>query len=293
MPFTNMPIMTCSELVAHVGRVIGASGDTSTVSVEDSLKQVMLSFGDRLASTFYAVFGIQAGICELNLGVYGMNNIVLVEHSCGASCWQQVRWWRTQDNRILFDGWNETGNLRVTYREAPALITTTCLLNEPYIMGKETMSVDTVGTNPTLHVPTSGHIVLGTGDTSPYWFEYRGITIYEPQTSLYGMGLMGVQQMPSQPTVHIDHTFPVGTTVKWGVPVPLVGQLDSLIKQTAAYYWSSKTGTCTSDEDRDVAMQLMNFWSGEAEKAWRNIQVPTRAIIMRQKQPGEHAWHYQ
>jgi len=289
MSFTNTPILTAAALVDQVNKLIGSSD--SSVPVENAVNQAMLGFGARLASRFTIVFPIAGSICELDINTYGIDQIELVEQSCGHGCWKPVRWWRAQDNRIMFDGGVPLGSVRITYTESPALITQVCTLKATYNLGTTYMQIDTVGMNPILQLPTSGYVLLG-DDTSPYWFEYRGAMLREPQSSSAGIDLLAIQIMPFISVTNPSHTFAAGTPVQFGVGVPSTGQLDALVKQSATYYWATKTGQCTNEDERSTAMQLMNFWTGEAEKAWRAIRQDGHPVSIRKKTPGELTWLY-
>lgn len=293
MPFVNRPIMTCAELVRHTGAVIGASGPNNVTSLEDALRQTFLSYGDRLAHDFFVTFKIGGSVCEFDMSAYGVNRVDRVEMSCGDGCWAPVPWWRVQDNRIIFDGYTHINYIRVSLSEPPAMITGDVLLNVDYPLGSNTLQVDTVGVSPILEVPISGYVLLGESETSPYWLEYTGIVVMEPQTALSGLALMGVKMMPWTPSQFISHTIPAGTKVQWGVPVPLTGQMNAIVKQSAAFYWAAQTGKCTSTDDRSSAMQLMNFWAEEAKEAWRSVVETRRPQLIRKAVPGERQWRFQ
>jgi hypothetical protein len=311
MSFTNTPLMTCTQLLAHVQAIVGDDDDTV---VGRAVEQAVVGFGTNFMSTFYIEFVIQTvpevevtpavhhypycccrgGVCEIVMGTYGIDKILNVERSCGNGCWTPVNWWRTQDNRLILDGKQWVGSVRITYQEAPAFLPTVGSMYADWSWGDPEVHVSATGITPTLHIPTSGYVRIGTDPA--YWIEYRGMNT-EAAVGAVGIHLLGVQTAPyaqaGTPVVEILED----TQVLWGIAFPSAGQLDAVMKQSAAYYWATKTGSCINEEDRSTATQLMNFWTGEAENAWKRAlsQRPRKAILMRSPVllRGATPWQYQ
>jgi hypothetical protein len=110
-----------------------------------------------------------------------------------------------------------------------------------------------------------------------------------------GMDLLGVQQLPNLEVLATPDVVPSGTSMQWGIGFPSNETYDAVVKQSLAYYWATKTGQCTNEDERSTAMSLMNFWSGEAEKAWKNTKSPRKGRVNAERQPGDrgtYSWLY-
>lgn len=279
MPFTNLPVMTVDELLKRIASI----ASTQAVDVENGLQMTLMDFSDRIKNRFYINFPLPFGACEVDLNRYGIDDVENVEKSCGNGCWHPIRWHREQDNRIIFDGRDGYNTIRVTYWEAPTMLSETATLLSDYTIGDTSIHIDVQGYHPILRVPASGTVLVNHDDGQKRWMEYRGIFFRE---SGGGMDLLGVQQHPSLEVLPSPNTIAAGNTLLWGIGFPSSFALGAVIKQTLAYYWATQTGQCKNEDDRSSAMQLMNYWSDEAEKAWRNVSDIRRPIVRRQRYPG-------
>lgn len=289
MSFTNTPIMTPITVLSAAAALVG---NVTPTDLSTALSSVLLSHGDRLKNRFYITFEIPNGACEINVGAYGIDDIERVEKACGLSCWSTIQYHREQDNRIIFDGWDGEARVRITYWEAPTMETTSTTLASPYTVGDASMHIVTAGISPILRLPTSGIVLVSHVGGQPRWMEYRGYTIREANA---GIDLLGVQQMPNLEVLTSPATIPVGQVVEWGIGFPSSLALDAVCKQIAAYYWATKTGQCTNEDERSTALSVMNLWLGEAEKAWRMVRSPRKGRINQQRQPGDrgtYSWPY-
>lgn len=292
MSHSNLRVMTTSEVISHVAMAVG-NADVSDAMLAGALRLTMDAFGDRLRSRFYLQLPIAVFSSELDLSELGVGDIRNVWHIECSGARVRVKWWEFKNHRLSLDpfrGYCAHGaQVLIEHWERPPSILSPIsgTLTENFNYANASGGEMHVSVGNSDLIPPSGYVKVGDGNDAQ-WFEYQAV--YLPDDPANNVLLMLAVK---QPWAHQSGIAFSGEAVEWGVGFHGSASLDALVKQAATYYWASKTGTCNSDEERDTAMQLMNFWSSEAERAWSNTNEAYEVQAIRKPIPGETQWLYQ
>lgn len=269
MAHNNRPVLTGEQLLDHVGLIAGGIDHTEPL-LERAVKNVLTSFGDKLKNKFFTYLPVAGNSNVLDLKELGIEHVTNVWWSCGESgIYNQVWWFQVIDHKLQLDGWDAGGCsggwAMIEHWQNPPWLDTnlTGTLSTQFVHNTPDGSEIHVTVTDASGIPPAGFVRVGDG-ADAQWYEYQA-TYYgaDPQTDVILM------LSKTQPWAHQIGTAFVGEAVVWGIGFPNSLLLDATTAQAAAYYWASKTGSCINEDDRSVATQMMNFWSGEAEDKWR------------------------
>lgn len=290
MSHNNLRVLTLEELATHAGTIAGgiAPSDAGIVS---ALSLALNGFSDRLKNVFYLALPVPASAHTLDLSEFGITDVSNVWwKECESSPWIPVKWWEVRNHRLSIMGCDIAGchgaQVQIEHWERPPDYpstsgTLTVAFNYANANGGE-MHVTLADTSA---LPPSGYVRVGESPDAQ-WFEYQAVYLSaDPITEV--TLLLAVKQ----PWAHQTGTAFTGEIVEWGLGFPSSTALDALTKQAASYYWASKTGQCTNNDDRSAALNLLNFWTGEAQNAWRQVRPQRKPVILKKPYPGEDVCH--
>lgn len=292
MSHSNLRVMTTSEILSHVAMTVG-NADASDATLNGALRLTMDAFGDKLRSRFYLQLPIAHRSSRLDLSELGVNDVRNVWYVECYGAQVRAKWWEFKNHVLSLEPVHgyciDSTQVLIEHWERPPSVLSPIsgTLTAPFNYANASGGEMHVSVSSTDLIPPSGYVKVGDGSDAQ-WFEYQAVYLTDDPASNVLL-MLAVKQ----PWAHQLGTAFSGETVEWGVGFRSSASLDALVKQTATYYWASKTGTCNSDEERDTAMQLMNFWSNEAERAWSNTNEANEVQAIRKSIPGETQWLYQ
>lgn len=280
MSFNNTPVLTTEELLEHCATLAGSPEVTDPQLVR-AAKNVLAAFGDKLQNKFYLILPVAPGSAHLDLSVFNINHVTNVWWSCGNNGpWDEpALGWTLRDHRLnLFDdvAGCHGAYVKIEHWQNPSLVSVEAgLVNQLGYATAGGGEIMVQVTGDTSSLPFAGYVRAGTSPASD-WFEYQAL--YYDTSPVTTVRLMLATK---QPWAHQGGTAFAGSPVVWGVGFPSTALLDAVAAQTAAYYWASKTGSCTNEEDRSTAIQLSNFWAGEAEGKWKQSSGERTGRVIR------------
>lgn len=282
MTHANQSVLTLEQLNTHVGTV---SGGASAADIASSLSLALDAYGDRIKGVYYLTLPIPCFTNTLDLSELGVYDVGMVWYrECDDAPWMKVKWWEYDNHTLKLDPFYDYcahgASVMIEHWERPpGYRPTSGTLSQQFNYANATGGEVHVTLADTSGVPASGYVLIGTSPDSQ-WFEYQAVyQLHDPVTEVILM------LTAKQPWAHQPGTVLVGEPIEWGIPFPTTMALHAITAQAASYYWANQTGKCTNDDDRSSAMQLMNFWSSEAEKAWTRVKSPRKARTIRKSDP--------